>query len=547
MGGRSRRLGWSGTAGAALALSACATPYDDHAVSSARPPKPARTPIHYQPPIGARPSLPALPRDQAAPAEPDAYAWMDRADALLDAIADSPPDFSFTFEGERMFAWTIEDVLILEESREDGYALYLFQGGQSRPFYVRTPDYAAGFERGELAVIYTRAGEIFAGDGGWRRNGNAMTLRLRGEALHRAAQRRQWDLDSARAWARAQIWAEHARLIWEQAWLRDLEWQRYRRRIEVEASRRALHEERNRRGEAAERFRRWRDGGFTGSPPRGAQPRREGEGDERPDRRRDRDGSRQPDRRGDRVEGQPPERPRERVRVDPPGPPRETVGGDQPERPRDLRPGLPPTRSEPAERPRDHRGDARLPRGNDAAGGSPPPQAGDPDPHYDVQPPPGAPVERPERPRRAIEEPHRADPPAPPQSGVDIVPIAQIEPEAEPGRLRAEADLRRQERETADRAERERREREENAERQRQAAADEARRGAAEAERQQAAAEEARRREDEAAQRRQTETDADEEARRRAAQAAAEAAQAAERRLREEEEERRRRPELNPD
>lgn len=59
------------------------------------------------------------------PVSLDAYAWLDRSDALLDAIAQSPPDYSFDHAGQQFYAWEVDDVLIVEEVSANGYVLYL--------------------------------------------------------------------------------------------------------------------------------------------------------------------------------------------------------------------------------------------------------------------------------------------------------------------------------------------------------------------------------------------------------------------------------------
>lgn len=508
-------FGRIGVIAGTLALAACATPQGETHAPRIQGPPPQPLPPAEAPAGLNQPGDPALASE---------YSMMDRADALLDAIGDSPPDFSFSYDGGRLFAWAVGESLIVEEPREDGYVLYLFEDGQPRPFFLRTPLFAAGFDRDGLSVIYTREGGVFTGRDAWRQNSDALSLQLRGEAVYSASQRSEWVLDDARAWAQAFDWVLQVRLDWEESWADEGDWQHYRRRTGASDARRALREERQRRREAGERFRRWRDNGFAGPAPEGIGRRREG--DRRAERRRDRNADTSPDRRRE---------PNREARTDRP---RDRDGDGQPDRRRDATADREPDRPRDRERPRDrNRPDVPVAGVPDVA----PPTPSQPVEQVTARPP----RERPRSPVRDSEPPPvLRDSDAPPRNGSAIVPAIAIEQEAE--RRRAEeARGRRQQQDEAERAERQRRQeerRQQEADAREAQRAEEARRQAeaAESRRQQAAAAESQRREAEAA-----------EARRREAQAAAEAraaaeAQAAERRRQEEEEERRRRAEQNP-
>lgn len=254
----------SGLAGLALglSLSACVAPFEQSY-------EPAALPA----PLATEPAL-------------DAYAWLDRADALLDAIADAPPDYTFDHQARTLFAWEVDDVLIVEEPGAEGYVLYLFDPGQNWPFFVRTPDFAAGFDRQDLRVVYARDGDIFTGSALWRNAHGAPGFYQRGFDIRRAAQRSRWDRDAARAWSDVQIDVIETRSAWDDRWRADRNWENYRRRSEAEASRAALQDERRRRREARDAFRRWRNEGAAGMPPPGV---RRPERGERADRPRDRE------------------------------------------------------------------------------------------------------------------------------------------------------------------------------------------------------------------------------------------------------------------
>ena len=320
MDGLVKGLGWAGVAAAAFGLSGCVAPAGRPFVSQAAP-------AHAPQPVQAAP----------APVELGAYSWLDRSDALLEAIGVAPPDYSFSYDGARLYAWTVGDVLIVEEPSEGGYTLYLYEAGQARPFFVRTPQFAAGFDRTELAVIYTRAGEVHAGAEAWRQNKDAFTLQLRGEAIRAAAQRGQWDLDAVEDWAEVELEIETARVIWTEAFANRGEWRRYRERSDAAASRRALREERDRRRELAQRYRQWRAGGFAGAPPEGINWTGRRNREAAPGRLRDRDAQADRERRRDRDAG--------------PGRPRDRDAQADRERPRDGA-QQPPARADAEPRPR---------------------------------------------------------------------------------------------------------------------------------------------------------------------------------------------------
>ena len=300
------------------------------------------------------------------PVSLDAYAWLDRSDALLDAIAQSPPDFSFDHAGQQFYAWEVEGVLIVEEVGANGYVLYLYDEGQDWPFFIRTPDEAAGFDGQELAVVYTRDGDVLVDADRWGSNPRFQPLQLRGREVRLAARQSRWDRSAAQAWVAVEAFVSATRNSWDERWRADREWELYRTRIEAEADRARLQGERRRRRDAGQDFRRWREGGFNGAPPR----RRDRDGDGRPDRPRDREdrpnrpdgGVTRPDRSGDGRPDRPnrpggPDRPdRPRDRDDRPVPP---VVQPRPEQPRPgPRPAPPvdetliaPERPEPEYRP----------------------------------------------------------------------------------------------------------------------------------------------------------------------------------------------------
>jgi hypothetical protein len=177
------------------------------------------------PPPAAVPSAPPLRVVRTAPRE--RYRYIDRAYALGEAFADSPPDYTVSYDGGRPWIWrsAYGDYRVIEPTPA-GERIYYYDAGSDEPFLVRDPQYAYGYDQGQLAVIYDRDGRPIDYDpqaAEWAARYNA-----RARTLYRAAVHEQREAAYAAAWrdGRDEVLAE------QQAWAarqqRDAEWRAWR-------------------------------------------------------------------------------------------------------------------------------------------------------------------------------------------------------------------------------------------------------------------------------------------------------------------------------
>ena len=202
----------------------------------------------------------------AAVAAPDeAYRYIDDADALLDAMGTSPPDYGFSFDGVDCWAWTMDDgSIILAEPFGDDYRYYVFSPDDGYPFFVGDQFYAYGFDEGSLAAVYGADGNLVdatddIADG-------AAWLSERGVAMKRAMQDRQPVY--ADDWADSLGWFGAIELRLD-SWRNQPGWIRYRAgpgRVHHRDWRVKLGAEGQRRRQRAEWFDQWRRGGYRGAP-----------------------------------------------------------------------------------------------------------------------------------------------------------------------------------------------------------------------------------------------------------------------------------------
>ncbi|MGN6820918.1 MAG: hypothetical protein ACTHJR_19850 [Sphingomonas sp.] len=226
----------------------------------------------------------------AAPQDPALYRYLDDADALLDAMGTSPPDYGFRFEGVDCWAWSMSDgYLVLAEPLGDDYRFYVFGPGDDRPFFVGDDYYAYGFEGRGLAAVYGADGALVA----WRPSDDiaagAKWLSDRGARMRSALANREPVI--APDWADGVGWFGGLVIRFD-TWRHQSGWIRYRHRPHGQHHRdwhKKLDDEGVRRHRRAEWFDRWRRDGYRGSAPRndgGWKTRPDG----RPGDSRDRDG-----------------------------------------------------------------------------------------------------------------------------------------------------------------------------------------------------------------------------------------------------------------
>lgn len=233
-----------GTMSGMLALSACMMPYDQGLYEA--PPAPVYSAVE----------------------SPDSYRFIDRADALWEAIGDAPPDHAFAFEGAEPWAWELQDGhrVVVEEASE-GIRSYYFAPGDEGPFLAVRPGMSFGFDGEAVAVVYGPDGGAMPREAGAEHLGEGVELYARGRLLLRAMLPRQWRSVDSQAWIDTSpiIWGSVQ--IWDEGRRRHPGWGRHRDAHRDAGWRHRLEAERLRRQALADAFRRWREGGFQGPPP----------------------------------------------------------------------------------------------------------------------------------------------------------------------------------------------------------------------------------------------------------------------------------------
>lgn len=243
--------------------------------AAALPPLPDALPLApvASGPARLAPAAAALPagRDLGwADAGEGGYAWIDRADALLGAIGDAPPDYSFGYDdGVEPWAWdTAGDYSIYAEPIDDGLRYYYYEPGADAPFFVRDPQYGYGYSDGRIVSVWDAGGALLPYAGAARFAPYAARYYDRGVGLRRAAWRGDRRPVAAPLWAARAPYAGAARQRWAVARERNLDWRRWAERREARELRRRIAPERVVRADAGRRFAGWREAGFRGEPPR---------------------------------------------------------------------------------------------------------------------------------------------------------------------------------------------------------------------------------------------------------------------------------------
>ena len=211
------------------------------------------------------------PRAHAlAPATPtpSLYRYIDDADALLDTVGTSPPDYGFRYDGIDCWAWELSGGdLVLAEPVGDHYRFYAFAGGDAYPFFVGDDAYSYGFAGRALAAVYGGDAQLVAWPPG---RCDRRRRRVAGRARPRDA-----GVDPRRAPVVASDWADSLYYFGDIElrfgdWRAAPGWSRYRNgvgsapppRLARAAGRRG-----NARRDRADRFDRWRRDGYRGTPP----------------------------------------------------------------------------------------------------------------------------------------------------------------------------------------------------------------------------------------------------------------------------------------
>ena len=181
-------------------------------------------PLIAAPALAALPSAPPVHYASAPPRE--RYRYIDRARALGAAFADSPPDYTVDYAGVRPWIWRSGrgEYRVVEPTPE-GDRTYYYDAGSDEPFLISDPQYAYGFSRGELTVVYAPDGRVVDYDPSSADRAARELARAR--ALYAAAVHQQRQAAYAAAWLqrREQVLAEQR--AWDAEQERDAEWRQW--------------------------------------------------------------------------------------------------------------------------------------------------------------------------------------------------------------------------------------------------------------------------------------------------------------------------------
>ena len=133
--------------GAAVAPPIAALPLaaSSSALAGSAPPEDALPPPHRLVPY-------------ALPPVAERYHHLDRAYAMGDAFAGTPPDYTVDYGQSRPWIWRAQNgAYRIVERLPSGERVYYYDAGERRPFLVRDPDYSYAYRDGELVGIYDGA------------------------------------------------------------------------------------------------------------------------------------------------------------------------------------------------------------------------------------------------------------------------------------------------------------------------------------------------------------------------------------------------------
>ncbi|MES2034039.1 MAG: hypothetical protein V4466_07680 [Pseudomonadota bacterium] len=211
-------------------LAACdRAPDAPAAVATAPATLPMTVDEQLAPSAEALPAAPPAPLAQA-PANYDEDAYWEEASRADDYYDDRAPDYAFDYGEEEPAAWTDGgDILrLVERLVGGGERTYYYRRGEDRPYYVRDPDYAYGYDRGQLVTVYdARTRRALAREDAGRRSEQAGRYLARSQELRRAAartdaqDRRQLDRAAYRQWQQREDIRERQNRARDQAQQRD--------------------------------------------------------------------------------------------------------------------------------------------------------------------------------------------------------------------------------------------------------------------------------------------------------------------------------------
>ncbi|HEX7854766.1 MAG TPA: hypothetical protein VF503_13835 [Sphingobium sp.] len=218
-----------------LALGACNKTNDTGANSNAAlPALPAGVPLQSGPavPVRAAPTVAALPAARPIRVgrpvnEGDAYAYLDRADGVFDAVGEAPPDYSYEYDGVAPWAWqTNAGDLQYAEAVDGGYRYYYYEPGADEPYLVRDPGYSYAYAGGVLVAMFTAAGALLPPQDYYARRDYASRYFWRARELREASSGQHYGVVAAN-WAAQRGAIDTARAQWAEARARQPAWSSY--------------------------------------------------------------------------------------------------------------------------------------------------------------------------------------------------------------------------------------------------------------------------------------------------------------------------------
>ena len=253
---------WLTASLAALALAGCNKADQQAALDQVAPPQAALPLTTADLPAGSdAPAVQALPA--GAPARvvrlvdpSQRYAYVDRAYRMSDAFADAPPDYSFDYDGVRPWIWRSDSgaYRVLERT-PGGERYYYYEAGEDLPFLIRDPDYAYGYDRGQLVVVYDRQGRVLPYDLIDQRADFAGRYLVRAAALYQAVRNAHREAVARGNWIARQRELAAERRAWQDQQARDADWRAFHALHEQEEHDRWAEERWRRQAEAARVFR----------------------------------------------------------------------------------------------------------------------------------------------------------------------------------------------------------------------------------------------------------------------------------------------------
>jgi hypothetical protein len=216
---------------AALSLAACQNPNNANSNQAM-----ADSSAPLAPPVAAESA--AAPAGQALPSAPPArvnyapparrYHYLDEADSMSQAYADAPPDYAFDYDGQAPQAWgSGQGVVRVGERVPGGYRYYYYQPGSDQPYLVRDPNYAYGYDNGELAVVYDSHGRQLDQAYADRQADLAGRYYARARALRQAALRNQRHEVAEQVWRDQAAEQDRQRAEWDRTRQQDADWRAY--------------------------------------------------------------------------------------------------------------------------------------------------------------------------------------------------------------------------------------------------------------------------------------------------------------------------------